>query len=89
MIEGLLCKCWPWDNPCSWQPLAPGHFDSLIPGFHFGAVVFVVWIVAEYRKVMVGGKVVLMRLCTVLGRNLIVLLIWEISSKRQDIFFFK
>lgn len=69
-----------------WQPSGPGHFDSLIPGLRLGAVVFVGWIVAELRK---SGFITGLHIVVDLGRNLITLLIWEISSKPEDIFCFQ
>lgn len=68
------------------------HLDGLFSGLCFGAVVFVGWIVTEYRDLIVDGKVFYLTGLSIvldIGRNLITLLIWETGFKLANIFCFK
>lgn len=78
--------------PCSLVALGTWsqfYFVSFPLGLLCGALDFVGWVVAEDKKMMVGGNVFLIELLIVLdlGRNVMTLLIWEVSSKLKDSLF--
>lgn len=78
--------------PCSLVVLGTWsqfYFGGFLLGLLCGALDFVGWVVAEDKKMMVGGNVFLIELLIVLdlGRNVMTLLIWEVRSKLKDSLF--